>query len=90
MESSLQISAHDVITLCKMTSHALCYADHTPPPRRDPDNPLLWRRVQDGGVRKDTIIVDIRTQEEYPPFDRHVHTCMGSVLVVCVCVCVCV
>ena len=68
MESSPQISAHDLITLCKMTSHALCYADHNLPPRRDPENPLLWRRVQDGpGVgRKDTIIVDIRTLEEYP------------------------
>ena len=78
MESSPQISAHDLITVCKLTSHALCYADHAPPPRRDPANPLLWRRVKDGpgggggvgggggGGRKDTVILDIRNQEEYP------------------------
>ena len=69
MECSPQISAHDLIMLCGLREHAFCYNKKSPPPAKDPDNPLLWRQLGEGGSsqgKKKVIILDIRSREEYP------------------------
>ena len=67
MECSPQISAHDLITLCKLEDRAIGYDRFkTPPTNRDPNDPLLWRDLGTGGLNGRVIVIDIRTQEEYP------------------------
>lgn len=65
MESSPQISAHDLITLCKLEHKAIHYAPPTPSPNKNHNNPLLWKHLEN--ARNDSVIVlDIRKKEEYP------------------------
>lgn len=64
-ESCPQISAHDVITLCRLETSALHYGNKPirDSPSRGGANPLLTR----GGkrARQKAIVVDIRSQEEF-------------------------
>ena len=65
-ESCPQISAHDLVTLCRLESHALNYNNHTTF-NSTHDNPLLLRGGARGvkRSRQKAIIVDIRQQDEY-------------------------
>ena len=66
IECSPQISAHDFLTLCKLEHNVHWYANTTMPPRKDPDNPLLWRQLEENVETQQVIILDIRSEEEYP------------------------
>ena len=79
-ESSPHISAHDVISLCQLEYQALGYGggarDHDS--TVNPANPLLGRRAEAekkgregrggkaGRKGRKGMLVDIRSQEEYP------------------------
>jgi TBC domain-containing protein kinase-like protein len=72
-ECSPQISAHDMITLCKLKTNTFCYKDLAPPPTRDPDNLLLWRQMDESNqFNKNVLIVDIRSREEYPMTSHYI------------------
>lgn len=65
-QCSPQISAHDLIVLCKLERSSFCYANKAPPPKNDINNPLLWRKLHDKEEKKhEAIVVDIRSEEEY-------------------------
>ena len=71
-ECSPQISAHDLIVLCKLEKTAFCYKEKgIPTPVKDPENPLLWKQV-DGvsSSNMEAVVLDIRSEEEYPSFAR--------------------
>ena len=64
MESSPQISAHDVIVLLQLEKQAFCYGNGNPCPATDHNDPLLWKNTD---VKKQkAIVVDIRPEEQYP------------------------
>ena len=68
MECSPQLSAHDLVSLCKLEDQAIGYesVSKTPPNSKDPNDPLLWRDLGTKGRNGEVIVIDIRTQEEYP------------------------
>ncbi|XP_011410154.1 PREDICTED: TBC domain-containing protein kinase-like protein [Amphimedon queenslandica] len=67
LECSPQLSAHDLISLCKLESRAIGYerVSKTPPNSKDPNDPLLWRDLGTKGRNGEVIVIDIRTQEEF-------------------------
>lgn len=71
-ESSLQISAHDLIVLCRLESHAIGYSG-SQPSAVPPSGSLLMRgrSKERGRTRQKAVVVDIRPQEEYPSIYIH-------------------
>ena len=64
MESSPQISAHDVIVLLQLEQQAFCYGDKNPCPTKDHNDPLLWKHID--AKKQKVVVVDIRPEEQYP------------------------
>ena len=66
-ECSLQISAHDLIVLCRLESHAIGYSGSQPPAIPRSGSLLMRGRSKERGRgRQKAVVVDIRPQEEYP------------------------
>ena len=66
-ECSLQISAHDLIVLCRLETHAIGYSGSQPPAVQRSGSLLMRGRSKERGWgRQKAVVVDIRPQEEYP------------------------
>lgn len=75
MESSPQLSAHDLVTLCKLEGVAIHYSPPTrgatpPLTGENPNEPLLWRQLDSYQSTSNVMVIDIRSKEEYPLYYR--------------------